>query len=330
MRHGPIPYVATLFLMVLGICLPDPARAVMRIKLGVVTQPGSAQNIVAEKFTQLIETRSGQNIRVHIFHSGCLGNETELLQLIQMNSLQMAVVTGGSFDTFAPVTRVINYPFLFKNHDQADQVLDGPLGEEILASLEEIGVKGLGFSENGFRHLTNNRRPVRSPGDLAGLKIRVMASPLHRSIWQAIGAVPVPMPWPIYTELSTRVVDGQENPLWVMDVYRFHEVQKYMTLTCHVYSFHIDVASLKWWQTLGSRDQELIRAAVREAAQYQRHHNRAQNMDRLSYLKNQGMTIEAQPDIQAFRSRVAGVKALEPYADPRVNAMLNKVLDAVK
>ena len=106
----------------------NAAIAAMKIKLGVVTKPGSAQNIAAEKFKELIENRSNGEITVKIYHSASLGNETEILQQIQMNSVQMGIITGGPFDTFEPITRVINYPFLFKDNQQADEILDGPLG----------------------------------------------------------------------------------------------------------------------------------------------------------------------------------------------------------
>jgi TRAP-type C4-dicarboxylate transport system substrate-binding protein len=176
------------------VLLAMPAMAAMTIKLGVVTKPGSAQNIVAEKFKALVEERSGGDAAVKIFHSAALGNETEILQQIQMGTVEMGVITAGPFDTFDPIVRVVNYPFLFRDNAQADAVLDGPLGREILASLERSGFKGICFSENGFRNLTNSRRPVKSAADVAGLKIRVMASALHKAIWQALGANPTPMP----------------------------------------------------------------------------------------------------------------------------------------
>ncbi|MEE4243450.1 MAG: TRAP transporter substrate-binding protein DctP, partial [Desulfopila sp.] len=207
-----LPYLVLLSLF----CLNTTASFAMTIKLGVVTKPGSAQNIVAEKFKETVETETNGKITVTIYHSNSIGSETEILQQIQLNTIQMGIITAGPFDTFDPVVRVINYPFLFRDHAQADAILDGPLGREILQSLESAGFKGLCFSENGFRNLTNNKRPVTGPQDIKGLKIRVMASPLHRSIWQALGANPTPMPWPIYTELEQGVIDGQENPLWVM------------------------------------------------------------------------------------------------------------------
>lgn len=303
---------------------------IIQIKLGVVTKPGSAQNIAAEKFKELIEQRSNGDIRIQIFHSASLGNETEILQQVQMNTIQMAIVTGGPFDTFDPMARVINYPFLFKDYAQVDKILDGPLGAELLKSLEGSNFKSLCFSENGFRNLTNNKRPVKSPEDIKGLKVRVMASAIHKAIWRALGANPTPMPWPIYTELEQGVIDGQENPLWVMEVYKFYEIQKYMTLTRHVYSYHIDVASLQWWNTLDANNQKMIQEAMYDAAVFQRKDNRSKNAARLQFLKEKGMQVEENPDINAFRSKVAGLKDMDIYKDPKVQALLVKILDATK
>lgn len=300
------------------------------IKLGVVTKPGAAQNIVAEKFRELVAERSNKAYEVKIFHSASLGNETEILQQIQMGTIHMGVITGGPFDTFDPIVRVINYPFLFKNNAQADRILDGPLGQEILKSLETSGFKGLCFSENGFRNLTNNKIAVNRPEDVKGLKIRVMSSALHKAIWQSLGANPTPMPWPIYTELEQGVIDGQENPLWVMEVYKFYEIQKYMTLTRHVYSPHIDVASLIWFNKLPQSAQEMITTAMKEASRFQRKSNREKNADRLVMLKEKGMLINENPDVDAFRAKVADFKNMDLYSEPKVQALLLKMLDAVK
>jgi tripartite ATP-independent transporter DctP family solute receptor len=313
---------------VLVVTLSTPCLAAFKIKLGVVTKPGSAQNIVAEKFKDLIEERSSNEIKVKVFHSASLGNETEILQQLQMGTIEMGVITGGPFDTFDPIVRVVNYPFLFKDNDQADAILDGPLGREIFKSLESSGFKGLCFSENGFRNLTNNRRPVKTPEDIKGLKIRVMASALHKTIWQSLGANPTPMPWPIYTELEQGVIDGQENPLWVMEVYKFYEIQRYMTLTRHVYSPHLDVASLKWWNTLPKANQALIQAAMADAARFQRRANREKDAARLALLAQKGMAIETQPDIDAFRSKVAALKDMELYQDPTVHDLLTRMIQA--
>jgi len=252
------------------------------------------------------------------------------LQQIQLNTIQMGVITDAPFDTINPITRVISYPFLFKDNAQADEVLDGPLGQEILTAIEAQGFKGLCFSENGFRNLTNNRRLVRTPADIQGLKIRVMASPLQKIIWQTLGANPTPMPWPIYTELEQGVIDGQENPLWVMQEYKFYEIQKYMTLTRHVYSSHIDVASLKWWLTLPAETQTMIREAMCEAARFQRRDNREKDAARLAFLKEKGMQVEETPNLGDFRAKLAQLQSNDIYSDPKVNDLLLRMIEATR
>jgi tripartite ATP-independent transporter DctP family solute receptor len=315
---------------VLTICFCLPLQAAENIKLGVVTKPGSAQNVVADKFKELLEAKSNGDWTVTIYDSGVLGNETEMLQQIQMNTLHIGIITGGPFDTFTPIVRVINYPFLFKDNAQADEILDGPLGQEILDGLEPMGFKGLCFSENGFRNLTNSKRAVKTPEDLKGLKIRVMNSALHKTIWRALGANPTPMAWPIYTELQQGVIDGQENPLWVMEVYKFYEIQDYMTMTRHVYSPHIDVASLKWWQNLDAKDQALIAGCMKDAAKFQRKDNREKDAARIKLLQEKGMQIEMHPDVDAFRQKVASLAGSDMFKDPAVHDLLVKMLEAVK
>ena len=300
------------------------------IKLGVVTKPGSAQNIVADKFKELVEARSGGDLQVKIFHSASLGNETEILQQIQMGTIELGIITSGPFDSFDPIVRVIDYPFLFKDPEQADTILDGPLGREILDSLETSGFKGLCFSENGFRNLTNSRQQVTRPADIEGLKIRVMSSALHQAIWRTLGANPTPMPWPIYTELEQGVIDGQENPLWVLEVYKFYEIQKYMTMTRHVYSAHIDVASLGWWNKQDAQTRQMLQDSMCEAARHQRADNRAKNSARLKLLKDKGMLVQESPDIAQFRDQVEDLRDIDLFKDPRVHDLLLRVIKATE
>ena len=157
-----------------------------------------------------------------------------------------------------------------------------------------------------------------------------MSSVQHKAIWQALGANPTPMPWPIYTELEQGVIDGQENPLWVMEVYKFYEIQKYMTLTRHVYSSHIDVASLTWWKTLDEATQQMLSKAMVEAARFQRQDNREKNAQRLVFLEQKGMQVEKNPDIGAFRLKVTGLKDMDLYSDPKVKSLLGRILDATR
>ncbi|WP_461209150.1 TRAP transporter substrate-binding protein [Desulfocurvus sp. DL9XJH121] len=316
---------AFLFLALLG---ATPVVAATVIRLGLVTTPGTAQYVCAEKFRELVAKRSGGELAVKIFHSGSLGSETDILQQVQMGAVDMAIITLGPLDTFVPEVKVVSFPFLFKNHAQADAVLDGPVGREVLDSLERAGFKGLCFSENGFRNLTNSKRPVRTAADVRGLKIRVMQSALHRELWKTLGANPTPMPWPIYTELQQGAIDGQENPLSILWTYKLYEVQKHLTLTGHVYSAHVDLAGLSWWKALPQARRELLATAMHDAALHQRAWNRENVAGFLAKLKAAGMEVEEHPDLASFKDRAETLKNMPMYTEPRTSALLAKMLAA--
>lgn len=313
------------------VCLTASAAFAMEIKLGIVTTPGSAQYIVAEKFKELVEERSGGDITVSIFHSASLGNETEILQQIQMNAVNMGVITLGPFDAFVPEVKVVNFPFLFKDYDHVSEILDGPLGQEVLDALEKAGFKGLAFSENGFRNLTNNKRPVHSVEDVAGLKIRVMESALHKELWRVLGANPTPMGWPIYSELEQGVIDGQENPVSVLKVFKLFEVQKYLSLTGHVYSAHIDVANLHWFNGLDEGVQTMLQEAMYEAAVHQRNWNRENEAGFLAELEREGMIVDKDPDKASFRAKAVELKGMDLFTrDPATAELLDRFLEATR
>ncbi|MEW5734786.1 MAG: DctP family TRAP transporter solute-binding subunit [Thermodesulfobacteriota bacterium] len=306
-------------------CALPAAASARSLTLAVVTKPGSAQNVAAGQLASLLEAFSGGDFQVEILDSGRAGDESQILEKIRKGSLDMAVVTAGPFDAYNVLLGVIGHPFLFSDYAQADAVLQGALGDEILADLEGAGFVGLAFSENGFRNLTNNKRPVKSPGDLSGLRIRVMESPLQQDLWQALGATPVPLPWPIDKALADGAVDGQENPLWVVDEYGLYRVQKYMTLTRHVYSPHVVVAGKKLWERLSDRERGLVTRAAREAAAYQRGENRAQETKHLEDSLGHGMQVEEKPDIAAFRQKAAALEKLPYYQQARVHSLLSRI-----
>lgn len=306
------------------------AYAAKTIRFGIVTTPGTAQYICAEKFKQLVEERSGSDIIVKLFHSGSLGKETDILQQVQLGAVDMAIITLGPFDTFVPEVKVVSFPFLFRSYEQVDAVLDGPVGREVLDSLEKAGFKGLAFSENGFRNLTNDRRPVRTVADAKGLKIRVMKSALHKELWRTLDANPTPMGWPIYSELQQGTIDGQENPLSVIWLYKLYEVQKYLSLTGHVYSAHIDIAGLNWWNGLSTSEQELVNTAMKDAVQFQRKWNRDNVADFLTKLKDAGMEVVEHPDLDSFKARAEQLKEMDIYSEPRTRELLEKILKATQ
>lgn len=292
------------------------------IKLAVVTKPGSAQNVCAENFKALIEARSPY--RVQIMAGPALGDEVKLIGRIREGELQMGVITSGPFDAYLPEVRALDYPFLFDNYRQVDSVLGDRPGKALLLKLEKIGLKGLAFSENGFRHLTNNVRPVHRPDDCQGLKIRVMQSALHIEIWRLFGAQPVPLGWPITVQLRAKTLDGQENPLSLIWNYELYRLQRYMSLTSHVYSAHIACANLKWFRNLPSADQRLIREAMTEAARKQREWNRGNEAFFLNKIKEQGVICDEKPDRAAFAARVVPLMDSDLFKDKGTRELLER------
>ncbi len=301
---------------------------VQEMVIGIVTVPGSAQYVAAEKFKELVEERSNGRFQFDIQHSASLGSESSIIQQVQMGTVDVAIITTGPVGNISKLANALSLPFLFKSNEQADEILDGPLGQEILDSLAASGIKGLAFSENGFRNLTNNIRPVHTVADVEGLKIRTMEAPLQVKIWRMLGANPTPMAWPINTELAQGTIDGQENPLWVIDKYKIFEVQKYMSMTRHVYSSHIDMMNLATFKKLSSADQKLFVTSMREAAAYQRKLNRESNEEHMATIVANGMVVDNTPDVNSFRAKVRPI-----YEESKKDIgedFVNRLLEAIK
>jgi len=278
------------------------------INLGIVTTPDSFHYKAAKKFKDLVEAESKGDIVVNIKHSSAVGNETSILQQLQLDALQMGVITAGPMDKFIPSIKAIGFPFIFDSYAKADEILDGEIGQNILKSFNAANLIGYHFLENGFRNITNSQRPINTAADVSGLKTRVMNSQLHIAIWKDIGANPTPMPWPIYTQLSQKVIDAQENPLAVIHQYKLYEVQKYLTLTRHVYSALVFVGSKEFYGSLPKNYQMLMYSASKRASIYERKLNRDKADFFLADLKKKGMIINENPDMDSFKVKVAPLK----------------------
>ncbi|WP_027192953.1 DctP family TRAP transporter solute-binding subunit [Megalodesulfovibrio gigas] len=333
MRHFRIGSMLCLMILAAMAVPAGQAWAARQVTLAIVTTPGSAQHVAAVAFKELVENATrelpGGPLTVSIQHSASLGDETAILQQIQLGAVELGIITSGPLEEFVPAVAVISYPYLFASHAQVDAVLDGPLGMQLLDQLGAVGFKGLAFSENGFRHLTNSKRPVHAVADVAGLKIRVMRSAMHHALWRMLGANPTPMGWPIYTELAQGALDGQENPLWVVAEARLHEVQRHLSLTRHVYSAHVCLANQRWFDRLDAPMQQAVQTAMRQAAVQQRAWAREHEASYLEALKAAGMQV-TEPDVESFRTRAAGMLEAPVYANPAVRTLLLQVLDAAR
>ena len=244
------------------------------------------QGMGAAKFAELVNKASGGKITVKLFPSGVLGGDVQTVSSIQGGTLDFTVLNAGLLSSHAKEFVLFDLPFLFNSGKEADAIVDGPIGSKLLAKLQGKGMVGLGYWELGFRHLTNNVRPVVKMEDIAGLKVRVVQSPLYIEMFSALGANPVPMPFTeLYTALETKAVDGQENPEATILGTKLNEVQKYMTLTGHVYNPQVLLTSQKLWDQLSADEKKLLQKAARDATLYQRKVNRDGAAQALAKLK---------------------------------------------
>lgn len=297
-----------LAILVAVVLAAAPAAAQTQINVGVVTNPDFVHTKAAMWFKDCVDKAAPGKLSVVVHHSATLGSETQVLQQIQLGTTQMSVCTTGPIESFVPEIKALEMPFVFPSYEAADKVLDGPIGQDLAKRFEKSGFVALAFLDNGFRNVTNSKRPAKTPEDLKGLKIRTMEAPTHLAIWRAIGANPTPMAWPIFTQLQQGVIDGQENPIAVIHAAKLPEAgQKYLSLTRHVYSALVFVANKAFIDGLPADQRKVVVDCARTAALQGRSFIRDNEVKQLAELQSMGMQVEAQPDLAAFRKATAPV-----------------------
>jgi tripartite ATP-independent transporter DctP family solute receptor len=272
------------------------------------------------RYAQLVRERTGGRVAIQIHHSRQLGDERQVVEGLQLGTLQLTVTSTGPLGGFVPEMNVLDLPFLFRDANHAYRVLDGEIGQNLLAKFEAVGIKGLAFWENGFRHITTAKRPVERPADLKGLKIRVMENRVHQAAFRQLGADAIPMAWgEVFTSLQQGLLDAQENPIPIVTTFKLYEVQKYLALTAHVYSPAPLLMSKKSWDRMPPELRKILAETALEVGKVQRQLNRSQEQKQLGELKAKGMTIVEEPDRGAFREAMRPV--LERF-QPQLGAAL--------
>ncbi|UXH43345.1 DctP family TRAP transporter solute-binding subunit [Rossellomorea vietnamensis] len=261
----------------------------------------------ALKFKELVEERSNGRIQIDIFPSSQLGNGRDQIEGAQIGSIHFHIGSVAPVTNFAPKFNLLNLPYLFESREHAFKVLDGEVGKDIASDLENRGLINLGYMENGWRHMTNNKKPIKTSADAANLKLRVQESPPYISFIKALDSTPVPIPFgELYTALEQHVVDGQENPLAQIYLNKFNEVQKYLSLTAHNYDAAVFIMSKTTHDTLPEDLQKVVDESAKEAIQYERQVALEDEEKLLEDLKKTDIQIEENPDRESFR------KAVEP------------------
>ena len=280
------------------------------IKFAFQNQTGHPQAQGAAKFAELVAAKSGKKISVKLFPGGTLGGDLQTVSALQGGTVEMTVLNAGILTAQVKEFAVFDFPFLFNNAQEADAVTDGEFGKGMLGKLAEKNLVGLGYWDLGFRNVTNSKRPIAKLEDFSGLKLRVIQSPIYIDLFNTLGANATPMPFPeLYPALEQKAVDGQENPNTVILSSKFNEVQKYLSLTRHIYNPQALIVSKKLWDSLSADEKKLFTEAAAEATAYQRQVSRAAADTALADLKKAGMQVNdlAPAELQRIRDKIKPV-----------------------
>ena len=274
------------------------------IRFGYGLNEQSNQGRATKVFAEAVEKASGGKMKVRAIGAAALGPDTQMQQALIGGAQEMMV---GSTATLVGITKEMalwDTPFLFSNVKEADALLDGPIGDKIRAKLQDKGLVGLAYWENGFRNLTNSKRPINKMEDLDGIKLRVMQNNVFLTSFKSLGANAVPMAFSeLFGALETSTVDGQENPFNTILSSKFYEVQKYLTVSNHVYSPWIVLVSKKWWDGLSVTEQKILSDAAKLSRDFERKDTREEASKAVADLKAKGMQVNELPRAEADRMR---------------------------
>jgi len=261
-------------------------------KLGQVLPAEHSWGICSSGFAEEVTQKTEGRVTIKAYPNAQLGNEKDMIEGLQLGTLQMGLIGGGSFQDLVSKMAIANLPYAWEDHFHAYRAFDGELGDKLLVLLAKKGIIGLSWWENGFRNITNSKRPINTPEDLKGLKLRVTPIKMRLDTFNALGALPVPMPFSeLYSALQQGVVDCQENPLAIIYSNHFYEVQKYLSMTGHIWGTAILVISEKDWNKVSPGDQVIIKEAAKEWANKQRKMTRDAEDNLKSKLAEKGMII---------------------------------------
>ncbi len=288
--YGIAALAAVLTVVLTGAAFAAPEFV---IKVGYILPETQSDHIIMrDVFKKDIEEKSGGRISVELYPNGQLGGDRELIESVQLGTVQVAIPATSALAGFDKRFQVFDLPFLFKSKETAFKALDGELGHKVDELLKPLGMRNLGYGENGYRHITNNRNPVRKPDDLKGIKLRTMENPLHLAFFKMLGANPTPMSFgELYTALQQGTVDGQENPVVLVYTAKFFEVQKFYSLTGHVYSATMLVANDDFFASMPEDLWKIVEDAGKRYVVEQRVLAEEQEHKFLDELKKVGLQI---------------------------------------
>ena len=293
-------FVHTLFALAAVAAAFGAQAQATKLTLGHGAAPGNPRHEAAVLFAERVKARTNGRIEIQVAHSAQLGDDAAMITALRSGTLDISANSQGAIANVVPEYAAIGLPFLFSDVQKAWQLLDGPVGEELTKRTAAKGMVVLGYWDNGIRHVTNSKRPIKAPADLKGLKIRTPPDGMTVDIMQTLGADTQQIKFAeLYVALQQGVVDGQENPLANIASAKLYEVQKYLTLSGHKYETNPFVMSKRSWDKLAPADQKVFTEAATEATQAQRKLSKEADEKLVADLKAKGVQIET-VDRKAF------------------------------
>ena len=295
-------------LLVAAALLPGGVFAQTTLTLGHGAAPGNPRSVAAEEFAKLVEEKTGGEVKINIAGSEQLGNDVAMLTSLRTGALDLTANSQGAASGLVPELSALGLPFLFENADQAFQVLQGPVGDELAEKFAALGIITLDWWDNGIRHVTTKETAVTEPGDLKGLKIRTPADPVTIDIFQALGAATEQIAFSeLYVALQQGVVDGQENPLANIASSKLYEVTPHISLTAHKWESTPFLASQIGWARLTPEQQTAVKEAAKEAGQLQRQLMQEADKKLLAEFQANPKVEVNEVDREAFKKATAPV-----------------------
>lgn len=299
-------------------------------KIGHGSTEGSALDYGFVEFKKIIEEETNENIKVEIYPNQQLGGDTELTESTQFGNTAIAAPSSAPIASFEKEFYALDIPFLFPDRETVYRVLDGNAGQQLLKTLDGVGLKGLGYWENGFRNLTNSKKSVTVPEDLSELKIRTMENDVHLAAWKLLGSNPTPMPFgELFTALQQTTVDGQENPLNLIYSQKFYEVQPYLSKTKHIYSPFVVFINKDLYESLTDNYKRIVEDAVKEVSVMQRKFVQKLDDEAEQAMRDYGVEITelTAEELKLFRNKVTPVYDMvkEKAGAEIVDMLINEV-----
>jgi len=304
------------------------------IRFGHLNNTDHPVSAGVKKFAELVAAKSGGKMTVKEYPANQLGNEMQQQSALQGGVQEMTAPATTSLVGIVKEFGLFDFPFLVSDYKQADALLDGALAKQLTAKLPEKGLVALGFWDLGFRNVTNSKHPITKGEDLDGIKLRVIPNPVFLETFKTFKANPLPLPFAeLYNALESKAVDGQENPFSVILSNKFYEVQKYLSVTNHVYAANIVLVSKKFWDKLSPTEQKIMQDSAREATEYQRKYSRDAAGKAITELKAKGMQVNEVSPAELARMRAAVKPVYEKFSssyDPAIVSTFRGEMDRMQ